>query len=622
MAFDRGILFDRTMPRGQRLRGEAIDEIVYHVEQNVPPAENYITRMEFDSGTKEFTVFMMDKSTGLEFEASEFTVPTAKGDPGDPNSLSIGTVTGGDDADATITGDAPNQTLSLVLPYGETNSLSIGTVEEGPAGATITGAAPTQTLNLVLPRGVKGDQGGGVPTGASWSDKQDFIDPGTTAQYYRGDKTWQTLNKAAVGLVNVDNTADSAKPVSTAQQTALDAKQNTISTGTTTQYYRGDKTWQTLNKAAVGLANVDNTSDANKPVSTATTTALNLRQLLSEKNQANGYAGLDSSGLIPSSLLPSFVDDVLEFANLAAMPATGETGKMYVALDTDKIYRWSGSGYREISGSPGSTDAVPEGSVNLYYTDARADARAAAALAARSVIAGTGLTGGGALSVNRTLSVSYGSSAGTACQGNDSRLTDTRTPTDNTVATAKLQDNAVTLAKLAAAVQASLGKADSALQSVPDGSVTTGKIVDANVTLAKLSSAVQTSLGKADSAIQAATLPYDVGYVAFGKDSTRALGTGDNPIGFRAPRAFVLQSVYFRAVTADASGNLAVRVNRNGSAITATATTIAAANQLTGGGQSGLGVSISAGDILTVEVTGIGTTPGKGLWIELAGTVG
>lgn len=47
---------------------------------------------------------------------------------------------------------------------------------------------------------------------------------GTTGQYYRGDKSWQTLNKAAVGLANVDNTSDAAKPVSTATQTALDAK--------------------------------------------------------------------------------------------------------------------------------------------------------------------------------------------------------------------------------------------------------------------------------------------------------------------------------------------------------------------------------------------------------------
>ena len=65
-----------------------------------------------------------------------------------------------------------------------------------------------------------------------------------------------------------------------------------------------------------------------------------------------------------------------EFANVAAFPATGMRGIIYVALDTNKTYRWSGSAYIEISASPGTTDAVPEGSVNLYYTDARAAAAA------------------------------------------------------------------------------------------------------------------------------------------------------------------------------------------------------------------------------------------------------
>ena len=49
---------------------------------------------------------------------------------------------------------------------------------------------------------------------------------GTTAQYYRGDKTWQTLDKTAAGLGSVDNTSDASKPVSTAQQTALNGKAN------------------------------------------------------------------------------------------------------------------------------------------------------------------------------------------------------------------------------------------------------------------------------------------------------------------------------------------------------------------------------------------------------------
>jgi hypothetical protein len=72
------------------------------------------------------------------------------------------------------------------------------------------------------------------------------------------------------------------------------------------------------------------------------------------KGIANGYASLDGGGLVPSTQLPSYVDDVLEFANLAALPATGETGKIYVALDTNKIYRWSGSAYIEVSPTVGT----------------------------------------------------------------------------------------------------------------------------------------------------------------------------------------------------------------------------------------------------------------------------
>ncbi|NOW97215.1 hypothetical protein [Mucilaginibacter sp. SG564] len=89
------------------------------------------------------------------------------------------------------------------------------------------------------------------------------------------------------------------------------------------------------------------------------------------KNQPNGYAGLDSSGKVTSSQLPSYIDDVLEFTSYAALPLTGETGKIYVTLDTNFEYRWSGSTYIQLVASPGSTDNVPEGATNKYFTAAR-----------------------------------------------------------------------------------------------------------------------------------------------------------------------------------------------------------------------------------------------------------
>ena len=71
----------------------------------------------------------------------------------------------------------------------------------------------------------------------------------------------------------------------------------------------------------------------------------------SEIGKASGVAGLDASGKVPTSQLPSYVDDVLEYDNTEAFPKEGEAGKIYVATDTNKTYRWSGSQYVEISAS-------------------------------------------------------------------------------------------------------------------------------------------------------------------------------------------------------------------------------------------------------------------------------
>lgn len=91
----------------------------------------------------------------------------------------------------------------------------------------------------------------------------------------------------------------------------------------------------TLSAAAVGLDNV--TPDA--------------QVKRSEMGAAGGVATLDLTGKVPSSQLPSYVDDVLEYANETYFPTTGESGKIYVAKHTNLTYRWSGTTYVEISPS-------------------------------------------------------------------------------------------------------------------------------------------------------------------------------------------------------------------------------------------------------------------------------
>ena len=86
-----------------------------------------------------------------------------------------------------------------------------------------------------------------IYNGATW-EKSDTTDAVASVAGRTGNIT---LTKADVGLSNVDDTSDASKPVSTATQTALNAKEGTITAGTTAQYFRGDKTFQTLNAAAI-----------------------------------------------------------------------------------------------------------------------------------------------------------------------------------------------------------------------------------------------------------------------------------------------------------------------------------------------------------------------------------
>ena len=102
------------------------------------------------------------------------------------------------------------------------------------------------------------------------------------------------------------------------------------------------------------------TSNDIRALETKTEDLKNSKLDASLKGAANGVAELDANGKVLTSQLPSFVDDVIEAENFAALPNEGETGKIYVTLDDNKTYRWSGSTYVEISASLalGETDST------------------------------------------------------------------------------------------------------------------------------------------------------------------------------------------------------------------------------------------------------------------------
>ena len=125
---------------------------------------------------------------------------------------------------------------------------------------------------------------------------------------------------------------------------------------------------------------------------TGLTAALDAKEDDANKGATNGYAPL-VSGTVPSIYLPAFVDDILPFATVGDFPVVGERGKIYEDLSAtvDPQYRWNGSGYSQIISSPGTTDALTEGSSNLYFTAARVRAALLTGLAAgaNAVIAAT-----------------------------------------------------------------------------------------------------------------------------------------------------------------------------------------------------------------------------------------
>lgn len=148
------------------------------------------------------------------------------------------------------------------------------------------------------------------------------------------------VTKAQVGLGNADNTSDMDKPISTATQSALDELDNRLSESITTHIADKSNPHQ-VTKEQVGLGNVTNDAQVKR----------------SEMGVAQGVATLDENGLVPSSQLPSFVDDVIDcyatytkaddgtLSNIVLYEdaehqtlIVGESGKIYVDVTDATVF--------------------------------------------------------------------------------------------------------------------------------------------------------------------------------------------------------------------------------------------------------------------------------------------
>ncbi|KZX17482.1 H-type lectin domain-containing protein [Methanobrevibacter filiformis] len=205
-----------------------------------------------------------------------------------------------------ITNNSLNNTIATLIPYSEKGTPN-GIAELDESGKLISSQLPSSvdnikefpTLNDFPAIGEEQTIYVALDTNKTyrWSGSEyvvigsDLALGETPQTAYRGDRgkiaydhtsnkgNPHSVTKAQIGLGNVDNTSDANKPVSTATATALNAKANTVDVVPITRKVANKALNAdiTLAKGDVGLGNVDNTSDANKPVSTATATALNAK---------------------------------------------------------------------------------------------------------------------------------------------------------------------------------------------------------------------------------------------------------------------------------------------------------------------------------------------------------
>lgn len=133
--------------------------------------------------------------------------------------------------------------------------------------------------------------------------------------------------------------------------------------------------WLTNKEQARSNLDVYSKAEVSAELNKKSNTAHNHDSAYYKKAEMDGKLGKKAdliNGLIPSSQLPSYVDDVLEYNTRAQFPTTGEKGKIYIAINDDSQWRWTGTTYKKMVSSPWSTDAIPEGSQNLYFTPERA----------------------------------------------------------------------------------------------------------------------------------------------------------------------------------------------------------------------------------------------------------
>lgn len=256
---------------------------------------------------------------------------------------------------------ATNAGTSATAASGSATAAAGSASAAADSATAAAGSATAAAGSATAAAGSATAAAGSATTAEAWATGSSGGTPGAenNAEYWAG-----VAEDAAEALTEIiDDTAgdgDTDKVWSAdklVDEFATKAPTSHASSGTT--YGAGTSTNYGHVKLADGYST--NSGDASESVGASSKALYNAYSALTnviagkipatEKGAASGVATLDGNAKVPSSQLPSYVDDVLEYANKESFPVTGETGKIYVALNTNLTYRWSGTVYVEISKS-------------------------------------------------------------------------------------------------------------------------------------------------------------------------------------------------------------------------------------------------------------------------------
>lgn len=255
--------------------------------------------------------------------------------------------------DPNYSGSSVDLRYSFYDRISDTNSTGTKTVNcASQSNAGFMAAADKVKLDVTLPNDIKAEEDARKAADSTLQGNIDSsnsdLNSKITAETERATQAENTITtnyKAADSTLqsNINNEATARSEADAALDSKISKEVSDRTQAVSTLQGSLDTEIARATKAEQDITSAYEAAD--------TTLQNNINAINNSKGVANGIATLDQNGLVPSSQLPSYVDDVIEVSTFSALPDTGESGKIYITQDTNLTYRWSGTAYVEISQS-------------------------------------------------------------------------------------------------------------------------------------------------------------------------------------------------------------------------------------------------------------------------------